>query len=235
MSHGRARGRISRPPPATRYNSYMNESVSTGASALQFLPARVTMASLREAARGCRGCPLYKNATQTVFGEGPRNARVVLVGEVPGNDEDLAGHPFVGPAGRVLDEALEASRIRRDETYVTNVVKHFKWEPQGKRRKHKKPSAREIAACLPWLEREMELIRPAVLVCLGATAAQALIARDFRVTQMHGRVIPTALSERTVATIHPSSVLRQRTPEDRRREMDRLVADLKRVAALIHA
>lgn len=213
----------------------MTGTPHTGASALEFLPARITMASLREAARTCRGCPLYRNATQTVFGEGPRSARVVLVGEVPGNDEDLAGHPFVGPAGRILDEALETARIGRDETYVTNVVKHFKWEPVGKRRKHKKPSAREIAACLPWLEREMDLIRPEVLVCLGATAAQALIARDFKVTTMHGRVVPTALSEQTVATIHPASILRQRTHEDRRREMNRFVSDLKRVAELIHA
>jgi uracil-DNA glycosylase family protein len=212
----------------------MTERTHTGASALEFLPPRITMASLREAARGCRGCPLDRNATLTVFGEGPRNARVVLVGEVPGNDEDLAGHPFVGPAGRVLDEALQTARIGREESYVTNVVKHFKWEPQGKRRKHKKPSAREIAACLPWLEREMQLIRPSVLVCLGATAAQALISRDFRVTQMRGRIVATALSDRTVATVHPSSILRQRTSEDRRREMARFVADLKAVARLIH-
>jgi DNA polymerase len=212
----------------------MTPRSTTGASALEFLPARLTMTSLRQAARGCRGCPLYRNATQTVFGEGPRTARVVLVGEVPGNDEDLAGHPFVGPAGRVLDDALEAARIAREETYVTNVVKHFKWEPQGKRRKHKKPSAREIAACLPWLEREMELIRPEVLVCLGATAAQALVARDFKVTTMRGRVVPTALAAQTIATVHPSSILRQRTREDRRREMARFVADLKTVAGLIH-
>ena len=191
------------------------------------------MASLRQAARGCHGCPLYRNATQTVFGEGPRTARVVLVGEVPGNDEDLAGRPFVGPAGRVLDEALEAAGIGRDDAYVTNVVKHFKWEPQGKRRKHKKPSAREIAACLPWLEREMSLVRPEVLVCLGATAAQALVARDFRVTRMHGRVVPTALSDRTVATIHPSAVLRQRTAQDRHREMAGFIADLEIVAGLL--
>lgn len=219
----------------SRYNFPMTSRVPTGASALEFLPPRITMASLREAARGCRGCPLYKNATQTVFGEGPRGARIVLVGEVPGNDEDLAGHPFVGPSGRILDEALEAARIARDQTYVTNVVKHFKWEPQGKRRKHKKPSAGEIAACLPWLEREMELIRPDVLVCLGATAAQALVSRDFKVTAMRGRVVATALSDRTVATVHPSSVLRQRSSEDRRREMARFVADLKAVARLIHA
>lgn len=212
----------------------MSQRTHTGTSALEFLPPRVTLTSLREAARGCRGCPLYKNATQTVFGEGPRSARIVLVGEVPGNDEDLAGHPFVGPAGRVLDEALEAAAIGRDEAYVTNVVKHFKWEPQGKRRKHKKPSAREIAACLPWLEQEMRVIRPEVLVALGATAAQALIARDFRVTQMRGRVVPTALSSQTVATVHPSSILRQRTSEERRREMARFVADLKGISRLIH-
>jgi DNA polymerase len=212
----------------------MTPRSTTGASALEFLPARLTMASLREAARGCRGCPHYRNATQTVFGEGPRTARVVLVGEVPGNDEDLAGHPFVGPAGRVLDEALEAARIARDETYVTNEVKHFKWEPQGKRRKHKKPSAREIAACLPWLEREMELIRPDVLVCLGATAAQAVVSRDFKVTAMRGRIVPTALAPRTVATVHPSSILRQRGSDERRRQMARFVADLKIVAGLIH-
>lgn len=171
----------------------MTERVHTGASALEFLPSRITLSSLREAARGCRGCPLYRNATQTVFGEGPRNAQVVLVGEVPGNDEDLAGHPFVGPAGQILDEALKAARIGRDEIYVTNVVKHF----------------------------------------LGATPAQALVSRDFRVTRMRGRVLATALSDQTVATVHPSSVLRQRTSEDRRREMARFVADLKGVARLI--
>jgi len=193
------------------------------------------MASLRAAARGCRGCPLYKNATQTVFGEGPRTAGAVFVGETPGNDEDLAGHPFVGPAGRVLDDALEAAGIRRDETYVTNVVKHFKWEPQGKRRKHKKPSAREIAACLPWLERELELIRPKVLVCLGATAAQALFGKDFRVSIMRGRIVSTALAPRAMATVHPSSILRQRTRDERHREIARFVADLKIAARWIHA
>lgn len=213
----------------------MVERVRTGISAVDFLPPRITMTSLREAAQGCRGCPLFRNATQTVFGEGPRNARVVMVGEVPGNDEDLAGHPFVGPAGRVLDEALAAAGIGRDQTYLTNVVKHFKWEPQGKRRKHKKPSAREIAACLPWLEQEMALIRPDVLVCLGATAAQAVVSPGFRVTQMRGRVIATALARRTVATVHPSSILRQRASEDRRREMARFVADLERIARLVHA
>jgi uracil-DNA glycosylase family protein len=207
---------------------------STGKSALEFLPPRITMASLREAALGCHGCSLYRNATQTVFGEGPRTAKIVLVGEVPGNDEDLAGHPFVGPAGRLLDESLEAAGIGRDESYVTNVVKHFKWEPQGKRRKHKKPSATEINACLPWLQQELTLIQPKVLVCLGATAAQALISRDFKVTRMRGQVVASSLSEQTVATIHPSSILRQRTSEDRRREMARFIEDLNVVAGLIH-
>src|SRR5262245_45326900 len=136
-------------------------------SAAQFLPARVSMTSLREAANECEGCPLFQNATQTVFGQGPRSARVLLVGEQPGNDEDLEGKPFVGPAGRLLDRALESAGLSRGDVYVTNVVKHFKWIPRGKRRMHKKPSAREIAACLPWLEQEIALIKPKVLVCLG--------------------------------------------------------------------
>jgi uracil-DNA glycosylase family protein len=212
----------------------MTPASRTGISALEFLPPRITLKSLREAAQGCRGCPLYRNATQTVFGEGPRNARVVLVGEVPGNDEDLAGRPFVGPAGRLLEEALEEAGIRRDEAYLTNVVKHFKWEPQGKRRKHKKPSAREIAACLPWLEREMAVIRPGLLVCLGATAAQALVSPDFKVSVMRGRVIATALADQTLATVHPSSILRQRGAEERRREHARFVADLRIAARLLH-
>src|SRR5438552_14256719 len=165
----------------------------TGISALEFLPARLSITSMRQAVQGCRGCPLFRNATQAVFGEGPRAARVILVGEQPGNDEDLAGHPFVGPAGRVLDEAMEEAGLDRKETYVTNVVKHFKWEAKGKRRMHKKPGAREISACLPWLEKEIELIRPRVLVCLGATAAQALLGKDFKVTAHRGEVLESAL------------------------------------------
>ena len=205
-----------------------------GVSALQFLPARVTMKSLREAAGKCQGCPLYKNATQTVFGQGQQSARLVLVGEQPGNDEDRQGKPFVGPAGRLLDQALESAGIDREDAYVTNVVKHFKWVPQGKRRLHKKPSAREIAACLPWLEKEIELIKPQVLVCLGATAAQALLDKEFRVSQQRGRVVETNLAPHAVATVHPSSILRQPTTDRRHKEMDRFVADLKVVAGLLN-
>jgi uracil-DNA glycosylase len=202
-------------------------------SARDFLPARTSLASLREAARDCQGCDLYRNATQTVFGEGRRNSRVMLVGEQPGNDEDLQGKPFVGPAGRVLDQALAAAGIDRADAYVTNVVKHFKWTGQGKRRMHKTPSSRDIAACLPWLEKEIELIQPEVLVCLGATAAKAILGRDFRVRVQHGRMLPSRFADRVVATVHPSSILRQPTSEDRRRELEQMVADLKVVAGLL--
>jgi DNA polymerase len=211
----------------------MAQRSETGVSARQFLPERISMASLREAARACQGCPLYKDATQTVFGVGPRSARMILVGEQPGNDEDLQGAPFVGPAGRVLDEGLCAAGIDRADAYVTNVVKHFKWTLQGKRRLHKKPSAREIAACIPWLEKEIELIEPEVLVCLGATAAQALLGRDFKVTRQRGQALPTPLARHAVATIHPSSILRQQTEADRRREIGQFVDDLKIAARLL--
>jgi DNA polymerase len=202
-------------------------------SALQFLPERISMKSLREAARHCEGCPLYKNATQTVFGQGRLSARVLLIGEQPGNDEDRQGAPFVGPAGRVLDRALASAGIARADAYVTNVVKHFKWEPKGKLRLHKKPSAREIAACLPWLEKEIELIEPEVLVCLGASAAQTLLGRDFRVSLQRGGILPSKFAPHAVATVHPSSVLRQRTDADRHREMERFTADLEVVARLL--
>jgi DNA polymerase len=205
----------------------------TGVSALQFLPERISLSSLREAVQECRGCPLYKHATQAVFGKGRRDARLILVGEQPGNEEDLRGDPFVGPAGRLLDQALESAGIDRADAYVTNAVKHFKWEPKGTRRLHRKPNAREIAACLPWLDKEIELIRPKVLVCLGATAAQALLGRDFRVSVQRGRVVPTSLAEHAVATVHPSSILRQQTDAERRRELDRFVADLEVVAGLL--
>jgi DNA polymerase len=204
-------------------------------SARDFFPDRMSLPSLRDAARDCQGCPLYENATQTVFGEGQRTARVILVGEQPGNDEDLQGKPFVGPSGRVLDQALEAAGIDRSDTYVTNVVKHFKWIARGKRRMHKTPGAREIAACLPWLEEEVELIKPDVLVCLGATAAKALLGRDFRVTVQHGQVVSSPFAPRAVATVHPSSILRQPTPEDRRRELEQMIADLKVVAGVLNA
>lgn len=199
-------------------------------SALPFLPAEATLASLRTAAAKCEGCPLFAKATQTVFGEGRKGARIVLVGEQPGNDEDLEGKPFIGPAGKVLDKALEEAGIDRADAYVTNVVKHFKWEPQGKRRLHKKPGAREIAACLPWLEKEIEIIEPEVLVCLGATAAQALLGKDFKVTQMRGKFVESALARHTLATIHPSSILRMPSSADRERALADFVADLTLVA-----
>jgi len=203
-------------------------------SAAEFLPTRITLRSLRDASAGCRGCPLYRHATQTVFGAGRANARVMLVGEQPGNDEDRRGKPFVGPAGRLLDEALEAAGIARADAYVTNVVKHFKWTPAGPRRLHKKPSAREIGACLPWLESELAVIRPEVLVCLGATAAQALLGRQFRVSVERGRIVDTPLAPHAVATIHPSAVLRQQSAEDRRREMAHFTADLEVAAGLLN-
>jgi uracil-DNA glycosylase len=202
-------------------------------SAIPFLPPRPTLGSLARAAEGCRGCPLFRNATQTVFGEGPKHARVVLVGEQPGNDEDLEGRPFVGPAGRVLDEGLAAAGIDRGETYVTNAVKHFKWIASGKRRLHQKPTAREVGACIPWLEKEIEIIEPEVIVCLGATAAQALLGRSFRVTKDHGKLVRTARDLPALATVHPSSILRQRTAEDRAREMTQFVDDLRVVAKLV--
>jgi DNA polymerase len=211
----------------------MSKDGNVEVSALPFLPPRPTLKSMSEAAQGCQGCPLYRHATQAVFGEGRRAARVILVGEQPGNDEDLKGRPFVGPAGKILDEALEAAGIARDDAYVTNVVKHFKWEPRGKKRIHKKPNAREIAACLPWLEKEIELIRPQVLVCLGATAAQSLLGRDFRVSTQRGRDVSSRLAPHVVATVHPSSILRQRTREDRHREMERFIADLRVAATLL--
>jgi uracil-DNA glycosylase len=211
----------------------MADTDDVGTSALEFMPAKISLSSLREAARGCRGCPLFKRATQTVFGQGRRSARVMLVGEQPGHDEDLQGKPFVGPAGRVLDEGLEAAGIERSDAYVTNVVKHFKWVAKGKRRLHQKPSAREIAACLPWLEKEIELIEPEVLVCLGATAAQALLGRAFKVTARRGQVVSSRFAADTVATVHPSSILRQQTSTARRQEMDRFILDLKVAAKLL--
>jgi uracil-DNA glycosylase len=204
-------------------------------SAVDFFPPRHTLGACRAAAQGCRGCDLWKTGTHTVFGEGPTGARVVLIGEQPGREEDLAARPFVGPAGRVLDQALEATGISRAETYVTNVVKHLKWEPAGRRRMLKKPNAREIKACLPWLEKEIELIRPEVLVLLGATAAQAIIGREFDVSVQRGVVLYTRYGPRAVATVHPSSVLRQLTSEDRAAQMARFTEDLRVVAGLLRS
>jgi DNA polymerase len=205
---------------------------STG-SAADFLPERRTLNALRAAAAGCRGCDLWKRGTQTVFGEGSATARVVLVGEQPGHEEDLAGRPFVGPAGRLLDRALEAAKIARDDAYVTNVVKHFKWEPRGKRRIHAKPNRAEISACLPWLRAELDIIKPEVVVCLGSTAAQALLGPAFRVTKQRGQWTSAPGAPRVLATVHPSSILRAPDDETREREFDAFVADLRAVRAAL--
>jgi len=204
-------------------------------TAAPLIPPNPTIEKLQKAARDCRACPLWRTGTQTVFGEGSRHAKVIFVGEQPGNDEDLAGKPFVGPAGKLLDKALVAAGIDRDEVYVTNAVKHFKWEPKGRRRLHKKPNGREIAACRPWLEAELEVLQPQVLVCLGATAAQALLGKDFRVSQRRGEFLESPLARHVVATVHPSSILRAPDDETRHSEMDRFIDDLKKVAKVIHA
>ncbi|HEX4353567.1 MAG TPA: UdgX family uracil-DNA binding protein [Polyangiales bacterium] len=198
--------------------------------AAKYLPNKHTLPQLRDAARHCQGCKLFEHATQTVFGEGPAHARLLFIGEQPGNDEDLAGHPFVGPAGRIFDRALEAAEIDRRTSYVTNAVKHFKWEPRGKRRIHKKPTSGEIWACRPWLDAEIASVKPQALVCLGATAAQALFGSSFRVTTERGRLLDSELAPIVMATVHPSSLLRAPTPEDRDREYDRFVADLRSVS-----
>jgi DNA polymerase len=196
----------------------------------ELLPERPTLTTVREIAAGCKACDLYKRGTQTVFGEGPRRAEVMLVGEQPGDAEDQAGHPFVGPAGRLLDRALEEAGIDRTLVYVTNVVKHFKWEPRGKRRIHAKPNAAEIGACRPWLEIEIALVKPRVLVCLGATAAQALLGKSFKVSRQRGEFVASSLAPLVAATVHPSSILRAPDGEARRQEMARFVEDLRKVA-----
>lgn len=202
-------------------------------SAEPFVPARPTLPKLRSASKKCRGCRLWKFGTQTVFGEGPRDASIVIVGEQPGDQEDRSGHPFVGPSGKLLDAALEAAGVDRAKAYVTNAVKHFKWEPRGKRRIHQKPNAAELAACRPWLDAELEAVRPRVLVALGATAAQALLGRQFRVTKDRGRPVESDLAPYVIATVHPSSILRQRTDDERQAAMDDFVADLRVVAKLL--
>jgi DNA polymerase len=200
-------------------------AAATG-SAADFLPKERTLPALRAAAKACRGCHLWQRATQTVFGAGPTTGRVMLVGEQPGHDEDLAGAPFVGPAGRILDRALGEAGIDRRQVYVTNVVKHFKWEAKGKRRIHAKPGQFEISACLPWLEAELEVVKPTALVCLGATAAQALLGPKFRVTRQRGEWISARWAPYVMATIHPSAILRAPDEEARHAEMERFVADL---------
>jgi uracil-DNA glycosylase len=202
-------------------------------SAEDLIPPRPTLPTLRAAAADCQACDLWIKGTQTVFGEGSRRATVLFVGEQPGNEEDLTGKPFVGPAGKLLDNALEDAGIDRKQTYVTNVVKHFKWEPRGKRRIHKKPNAIEIAACRPWLEAEIALVKPEVIVALGATAAQALLGPQFRVTKQRGEFIESTLAPYVMATVHPSSILRAPDDETRRLEYRRFVDDLKKLAPII--
>lgn len=198
-------------------------------------PDTTNLAQLRHAAAGCRACDLWKNATQTVFGEGKPATTIMLVGEQPGDQEDRQGHPFVGPAGRVLDQALAEAGIERAEVYVTNVVKHFKWSPaeRGKRRIHKKPRYSEIQACRPWLDAELNAVKPQVLVCLGASAAQGLLGRHFRVTRERGKMIVSLLAPHVMATVHPSSILRAQDDESRRAQMRAFVQDLKQVARLL--
>ena len=195
----------------------------------ELLPEKPTLPSVRAIARECKACHLYKRATQTVFGEGPGASDMMMVGEQPGDAEDLAGHPFVGPAGRLLDRALAEAGIDRSRVYVTNVVKHFKWEPRGKRRIHAKPNAAEIGACRPWLDAEIALVKPRVLICLGATAAQALLGRGFKVTQQRGTTVPSPLAPIVSATVHPSSILRAPDEASRREEMRAFVADLRKI------
>lgn len=199
----------------------------TPVSAADFLPVELTLPAMRQAAAACQGCELYKRATQTVFGEGAEAAEIMLIGETPGDQEDLQGRPFVGPAGRVLDEGLLEVGLERTKVYITNVVKHFKWEPRGKRRLHKKPGLREVVACRAWLESEIQVIQPKLIVCLGATAAQALLGRDFRITKQRGKILETALARGALATHHPSAILRAPEKADRDRLRQEFVQDLQ--------
>jgi DNA polymerase len=204
-------------------------------TAAAFLPAKHDLKSLRVAAQHCEGCPLYANATQTVFGEGPARARIMMVGETPGDAEDKQGHPFVGPAGKLLDRMMEEAGIPRKTVYVTNAVKHFKWEPRGKRRLHAKPSSREIFACRPWLEAELEAIEPELLVLLGATAAQTLLGAQFRITKQRGQPQPSDWAPWTMATYHPSAVLRAMAQPGDEQMRDDFLADLRLVAEKLNA
>ena len=208
-------------------------AIGEGVPAADLVPEQLSLPALREAASGCQACDLYKTGTQTVFGEGAGDARVMFVGEQPGDREDIEGKPFVGPAGRLLDEALKEAGIDRTRVYITNAVKHFKWKPQGKRRLHQKPNAAEISACRPWLDAEIALMKPAVLVLLGATAAQALLGRDFRVSQQRGQFIERTGMPLTMATVHPSSILRAPDEESREIEREAFVRDLKPLAQRI--
>ena len=204
-------------------------------SAALFLPGKLTLPALREAAVSCTGCDLYKQATQTVFGEGSVHAELLFVGEQPGDQEDQRGHPFIGPAGKILDKALAETGIARNDVYVTNAVKHFKWEPQGKRRKHKKPSAVEIAACRPWLEAEVTVLRPRVIVCLGVTAAQSVFGKAVRLNELRGKPWDTDIAPNVFVTVHPSAILRHPEATQRDEEYRQFVDDLRRVAQFLRA
>jgi len=198
-------------------------------TAAPLIPSRPTLKKLQIAAAGCQACDLWKTGTQTVFGEGKQISTVMFIGEQPGNQEDLQGRPFVGPAGNLLDKALEEAGIDRSRVYVTNVVKHFKWEPRGKRRIHKKPNAAEINACRPWLQAEIDVIKPRVIICLGSTAAQAVIGPKFRVSTQRATFVQSDLAPFVTATVHPSSILRAPSDEQRRAEMQRFIGDLKKI------
>ena len=208
-------------------------ATNEGRPASELLPDQLSLPSLRKAAAGCQACDLWRTGTQTVFGEGSPRAYVMLVGEQPGDQEDLSGKPFVGPAGKLLDRALEEAGIDRSRVYVTNVVKHFKWTGRGKRRIHEKPNQAEISACSPWIQAEVEVLRPRLIVCLGATAGQAIIGRTFKVTKQRGQVLPSLLGPPAVGTVHPSSILRAPDEVSRQHAYDAFVADLRAVAAQI--
>jgi len=208
-------------------------SSSANNSAADLIPEQLSLPSLKTAAADCQACDLWEKGTQTVFGDGRSKATVMFIGEQPGNEEDLTGKPFVGPAGRLLDKALAEAGIDRQKTYVTNVVKHFKWEPRGKRRIHKKPNSVEIKACRPWLEAEIALVKPKILVALGATAAQSLLGLQFRVTKQRGELLEFTLAPYIMATVHPSSILRAPDEETRQLEYRNFVADLKKLTRLI--
>jgi len=208
-------------------------AVRESGSAAPLVPSRPTLKKLKIAAAGCQACDLWRTATQTVFGEGSHSSTVMFIGEQPGNQEDLLGRPFVGPAGNLLDKALDQAGIDRSKVYVTNVVKHFKWQSRGKRRIHKKPNAAEINACRPWLEAEINLIKPRVIICLGSTAAQAVLGPKFRVSTQRATFVPSPLAPFVTATVHPSSILRAQTDDQRRAEMARFIADLTKIRKAI--
>jgi uracil-DNA glycosylase len=213
----------------------MARNAVEGETAAPLVPKKPTLPKLRDAARGCRACPLWERGTQTVFGEGARSARIVFVGEQPGDREDIEGRPFVGPAGRLLDKCLEEAGIDRRDAYVTNVVKHFKWEPRGRKRIHQKPNSLEIAACRPWLEAELTVLNPKVLVCLGATAAQALLGSAFRVMKSRGTFVTSTLAPYVTATVHPSSILRSPDDASRHAATKAFVQDLRKVARALES